>query len=152
MKRMTLLFLIGSTCVAALGCGSGDGGATTMKRAETTIAPPVVLNPGEECGKPRARPPEIVLACADWGMRLTRLTWRTWGAKVATATGAISVIGCDPDCASDNRLYLYKVDVRAVQPMTCPGGRRQYAFINYSVSDDHFDEHRPDDGTRGYTC
>lgn len=137
LPRLAALVVVGILA----GCGSSNDSAA--KRSPVLKA---------ECGKPAPRPSEIVLTCADGGMRLTGLMWGTWGGKVATGSGTIAVRGCDPSCAADNRTYSYAVNVSAHQVVTCPNGTRQYAFIEYSVTDGDTDSHRPNDGTQGYNC
>jgi hypothetical protein len=145
MRRVAFL----ASLVLVAGCGGSSGGRTTTRDA-TAPRGEVVL--AADCGKPEPRPATIVLACADAGMTLDGLQWKGWGKAVATATGAINVKGCDPGCADDNRTYTYAVTVEAHQVVTCPGSRRQYAFIRYRVTDDRFDKNRPDDEDRGYDC
>jgi hypothetical protein len=135
VRRLVLLTLV------LCGCGSHAAAAGTRA---------VVLRP--ECGKAVARPARIVLTCADAGMSLAGLRWTGWGREIATATGAITVHGCDPDCADDNRLYSYRVRVTAHDPVTCTDGSRQYAFIRVDVTDPHHDPNRPVGGDTGFDC
>jgi hypothetical protein len=75
--------------------------AGTVK--EGPIDPPHGL-PGVECGENtrgfRARylPVEIGIACADNGIRATRLTWEGWTAKRALARGVYVQNDCKPSC------------------------------------------------------
>jgi hypothetical protein len=67
----------------------------------------VVLN----CqGQPRVRPGSYVLACADANDYLTRLSWRSWGPGLASATGVQKENDCVPDCASGH-FRSYPVNV-----------------------------------------
>jgi hypothetical protein len=40
-----------------------------------------------------------VLACADYGIRATQLTWASWSQTSASGVGVISEDNCTPNCA-----------------------------------------------------
>ena len=57
----------------------------------------VVLN----ClGRAQVRPRKFIITCADANDYLTRLTWSTWGPRVALGRGVEWVNNCSPNCAS----------------------------------------------------
>jgi hypothetical protein len=89
-----------------------------------------VLNTG--FATPRARPSTIALT-GDGALLLERLAWRHWASRIATATRVIKIRNCRPDCATADHTYVYRVQVSAHQVVTCPNGRRQYAFLRYAV-------------------
>jgi hypothetical protein len=126
------------------GCGGKNDQAASPR--------PVVLYPGANCGPAAAKPDAFTITCADGGISFAGLKWQGWGGRIATATGVVNVAGCDPDCADDNRTYTYAIKVTAHQPVDCPGGRRQYAFISWDVTDDHVDSNTPQGSTIGYDC
>ena len=67
----------------------------------------VVLN----CqNRAQVRPSSYVLACADANDYLTRLSWKSWGPGLASATGVQKENDCVPDCASGH-FHSYPVDV-----------------------------------------
>jgi hypothetical protein len=142
--RGGILVLLAAAVVFA-GCGDSSSPDNSATKTRT-----VVLH--TDCGKPTAKPQTIVLACADYGLQLRGLKWSHWGDRRANAKGTIDIHGCDPDCADDNRTYTYTVEVTAHQPITCSDGERRYAYINYAITGSRYDEHRPDDDTRGYDC
>lgn len=79
--------------------------ATATAASATASAPPRVRV--QECGLfPRVRPATSVLTCADAGLRLTRLTWRSWGGRSAVATGSEVINICYPSCAHGNKVTL----------------------------------------------
>ena len=49
---------------------------------------------------PQVRPASIVIACADANFYVDHLRWKTWGARVATATGMAHQNDCKPNCAA----------------------------------------------------
>lgn len=53
----------------------------------------------EDCGKAGVRPDGIVLTCADFGLYINGLDWKSWGERKARATGVIHAKNCDPSCA-----------------------------------------------------
>lgn len=79
-----------------------------------------------QCGKPGVqRPDEIVLTCADAGLRVEQLRWSRWGGPVAVARGVQMAKDCDPDCAS-GRLQATPATVRFIKPRRCPGSTEMY--------------------------
>lgn len=57
-----------------------------------------------DCEFPVQRPEEIMLTCADGGMIVTDIKWKTWTATGATGTGTYSQNMCDPNCAEGTRV------------------------------------------------
>jgi len=94
-----------------------------------------------DCEFPVQRPEEIMLTCADGGMIVTDITWKTWTMTGATGTGAYSQNMCDPSCAEGVRVeasvnlklsdlteqggkyYLRTLDVRTTDGKDFPWGR-----------------------------
>jgi len=144
--------LVVAFAVAMAGCGTNTVTVTTpAAKAPTEPARPVQMNICD--GRTyEVRPSEVILTCGDGGWRLSALRWSNWGRSIAKATGIFQVQGCDPDCADDNRTYSYDVSVEAHQPVTCPDGRRQYAWLDWTITGGPLDQNRPDDGTRGVDC
>jgi hypothetical protein len=60
--------------------------------------------------KPRVRPTEYVIECADANDQLTGLHWTTWGPANAVGTGLESLNDCNPSCA-DGHPHNYAVSV-----------------------------------------
>jgi hypothetical protein len=137
---------------ALAGCGSTKTVAVQSAAAKRAHAARPVQIPQCDGRTYEARPREVIVTCADAGWRLSALAWMGWGKPIAKATGLFEVQGCDPDCADDNRTYRYEATLRAHQPVTCPDGRRQYAWIDWTITGGPYDKNRPDDGTQGYDC
>lgn len=72
--------------------------ATTVPT--TTVPIDTTIGVYGNCTTPSVEPAEIVLACGDYGERLTSLYWTSWTATSATAVGTLVYNDCTPDCAS----------------------------------------------------
>lgn len=79
------------------------------------------------------RPAGIVIACGDGNFWLNRLTWKTWGAKSATATGVGHLNDCTPYCYSGH-FHAYRISIRFSDVVTCGGTRPEYARITWRWS------------------
>ena len=93
-----------------------------------------------DCEFPVQRPEEIMLTCADGGMIVTDITWKTWTSKQALGIGIYSQNMCEPSCAEGSRvdvpitiklseLFDYKgrnvlktLDIQAVGGRELPNG------------------------------
>jgi len=74
------------------------------------------------CGGATSRPSTFVVACGDGNYQLRGLHWRTWGARIATATGWAHINDCVPYCAA-GRFHSYPVRLRASRRADCSNGR-----------------------------
>ena len=93
MIMKSVLFTgIAAGALALTACSSAGGQAA----ASSPPAPsPVVY----DCaGPPQTRPASFVLACADAGAVLTKITWSSWSAAGARGTGQLAVNNCQPTC------------------------------------------------------
>ena len=52
------------------------------------------------CEMVTARPTEVTTNCADFGIAIRKIEWRTWTANGAVGKGSYQVNNCNPDCAS----------------------------------------------------
>ncbi|WP_156959638.1 hypothetical protein [Nocardia sp. BMG51109] len=103
-----------SAVLMAAGCGGEDAGAT-----KSAAAAPVANTPPEVIGcsfdKPAVRPPDLILACADLGVRVERIEWQSWGPDKAEGDGIEHLNTCDPNCAAghfiDKPVHLILSDV-----------------------------------------
>lgn len=73
-----------------------------------------VFFPGD-CKRNAYKPKSIQVFCADGGMLIQKITYRSYGAKRATGAGTATVKICEPNCAEgsterhDVRLTLSRV-------------------------------------------
>lgn len=110
-------------CVAALGLGLN--GAASASPAGRFSVRTVVLN----ClGHPQVRPGRFALACADANDYLTGLAWKSWGPRLASATGVQAVNDCVPYCAAGH-FHRYPVDVVLWHPAAAGPGSQRYTSI-----------------------
>jgi hypothetical protein len=75
----------------------------------------------EDCNKPEVRPDRIVLACADFGLYINHLDWKSWGGQKSRATGVIHARTCDPICPG-SPYRDFPVKVRYYKPRNRPCG------------------------------
>ena len=110
-------------CVLALGLGLN--GAASASPAGRFSVRTVVLN----ClGHPQVRPGRFTLACADANDYLTGLAWKSWGPRLASATGVQAVNDCVPYCAAGH-FHRYPVDVVLWHPAATGPGSQRYTSI-----------------------
>ena len=110
-------------CVAALGLGLN--GAASASPAGRFSVRTVVLN----ClGHPQVRPGRFTLACADANDYLTGLAWKSWGPRLASATGVQAVNDCVPYCAAGH-FHRYPVDVVLWHPAAAGPGSQRYTSV-----------------------
>ena len=122
-RRRLLPAAAAGICVAALGLGlNGSASASPAGRFSVRT---VVLN----ClGHPQVRPGRFTLACADANDYLTGLAWKSWGPRLASATGVQAVNDCVPYCAAGH-FHRYPVDVVLWHPAAAGPGSQRYASI-----------------------
>jgi len=86
----------------------------------------------DACGPIVSAPKSLVLACADANYGLVRLHWHGWGSGEATATAAVRVNDCTPNCAA-GRFHTYTVTVTADHLRAC-GSARTYERLTIVYS------------------
>jgi hypothetical protein len=109
--------VIAAIAVPGLGLGLGLGVGALSSTAQASSggavfarhfsATPVV----SDCqGQPQVRPSKLTLSCADGNDYLTGVSWTSWTAGLASATGTQEVNDCLPYCAAGH-FHSYPVDV-----------------------------------------
>jgi hypothetical protein len=113
-------------CVLAIGLGlNGAASATTSSASGMFSERTVVL----DClGHAQLRPDRFTLACADANDYLTRLHWKSWGSRLASATGVQEINDCVPYCAAGH-FHGYPVDVVLWRPAAAGPGSQRYTSI-----------------------
>lgn len=79
-------------------------------------------------GKPKVRPAEVVLACADANFGVRKLKWTGWGEPFAAATGVAYANDCTPNCAAGH-MHTYQAVLVVSGTQQCPGGRTAYSRV-----------------------
>jgi hypothetical protein len=94
-----------ATCLLALAvCGGAVTGTAVATKAPK--APTL-------CNKPRVEPNKIVITCADFGLVVTKINWRYWGAEKAKGAGVLT----DPQGGR----YPVNVTLQKVRARNCDG-------------------------------
>ncbi|BCK57467.1 hypothetical protein NWFMUON74_52390 [Nocardia wallacei] len=87
-----------SAVIALAGCGGQDTDAAGQSPTANEL-PEVIDCP---FGKPAVRPANVIMACADLGLRVERIDWKSWGPDRAEGDGVQHFNTCDPNCAAGN--------------------------------------------------
>ncbi len=147
--------IVAAIAVPALGLGLGLGTGGLIPAALASFRTPssgaaVADHFSEQAvaidcqGQPQVRPGNFTLACADGNDYLTRLSWTSWTAGRARATGVQEVNDCDPYCAAGH-FHGYPVAVIFRGSASVPGqpGRERYTkvTVRYRGARPDFDHH-----------
>ncbi|MBF6175238.1 hypothetical protein [Nocardia blacklockiae] len=97
VRRGLAVMAATAAALAVTGCG-GEG--STAGHASAANAEPEVIDCAFD--KPAVRPPNIIMACADLGLRVEQIQWKSWGPDRAEGDGVQHVNTCDPNCAAGN--------------------------------------------------
>lgn len=87
----------------------------------------------QECRTPAVMPAAVVLACADDNIYATRLHYKNYGQKTATATGLIHVNDCTPNCAA-GKFHIYPLKIAFKGLVRCSQGRLFYSRAEYTFT------------------
>jgi hypothetical protein len=71
------------------------------------------------------RPKKIIVACGDANFYFTNLTWSSWNAKQAIASGIANLNDCKPYCAAGH-FHTYRATVTLSLPRSCSDGVRAF--------------------------
>ncbi|MBR7839424.1 hypothetical protein KDL01_39560 [Actinospica durhamensis] len=90
----------------------------------------------EDCGTGAAltRPAALVLACADQGAWAKNLTWSSWTATKATATGTLTWHVCTPNCAESTKWDSTSAEVILTDPVAEPGNKVLFTKLELRVT------------------
>jgi hypothetical protein len=120
-----------------LGLGAGALNSAAQASSRTSSAGAVFARHFSErpvvvdcLGQPQVRPSEFTLSCADGNDYLTGVSWASWGAGLASATGVQEVDNCIPYCAAGH-FHGYPVDVVFWGGASLPGhpGSQRYTSV-----------------------
>ena len=93
---------------------------TSQEAPQTKSYPKLAGTWTYDCEFPVQRPEEIMLTCADGGMIVTDITWKTWTTTGATGTGTYSQNMCEPSCAEGSRVDV-PVTIKLSEPFEYKG-------------------------------
>ena len=119
----------------AAGSTQGVQDAPTSADPEATKSRSVAVAV-EDCGQGAAltRPGQLVLACADQGLWAKSLTWSSWSATSATATGVVTWRVCTPSCAESTKWDTASAQVTLTDPVSEPGDQILFTKLEMHVT------------------
>jgi hypothetical protein len=117
----------GAVLITALGTQA----AATASVAQAGASPAVMI-----CGTGPAltRPASMILTCGDDGELATGLTWSSWSASQATATGSVTWRNCTSLCADARGWASASADITLTDPLTEPGSGLLFTRLNLNVT------------------
>jgi len=119
--------------ITAARHGVGYWLATTARLLPPPTLVPSVLDQCNQPGSaPSIEPTTIVLACADANALLTHLSWSTWTATGAAATGFFTFNLCRPDCAQGTFISV-PARIQLNYPIETSTGQ-EFATVSYSYA------------------
>jgi hypothetical protein len=93
----------------------------------------------KDCSVPRERPTRIVLRCADFGILINGIRWKSWESRSAKGRGRLHFRTCRPSCEA----YPVEIELHKVRPELCED-RRLLMFQRVRLS---FPRQDPKSGT-----
>lgn len=99
--RVRIGCCVATAVIAAVaGCSSSHTSSTAagVRTAGQSDALPEVVDCSFD--KPAVRPPNLILACADLGVQVEKITWKSWAADKAEGDGTERDNTCTPNCAA----------------------------------------------------
>jgi hypothetical protein len=120
--------MLAPTAAGASAATTGESAASAAKPAGTPAL--------EVCGQGPAvtRPSSVILTCADDGELAQHLTWTSWGATRAAATGIVTWRGGAKDLAESTRWEQARADIVLTSPVTEPGHRVLFTQLQLKVT------------------
>ncbi len=95
-----------ATVAAIMAINPSMATKTSQEAPQTKNYPDLPGTWTYDCEIPVQRPAEIMLTCADGGMIVTDITWKTWTSKQALGIGIYSQNMCEPSCAEGSRVEV----------------------------------------------
>lgn len=106
--------------------------STTTTSVSPTTAPPSVDRSIEvygDCQSPSLEPGSIILTCADAGVVVQDLHWRSWTARSAVAVGTLVYNDCTPSCAEGHFHDVANTTITLTVPVKDPSGQLVWSEI-----------------------
>ena len=85
------------------------------------------------CTSSKARPPSIVIACADDNLSLTHLSWTSFGGATAQGKGDYYANDCTPSCVA-GKFHSYPVKVVLSKAMPCKDHHDDYQLASLTFT------------------
>jgi hypothetical protein len=118
---------------SAAGASAATAGQSTAGATTPTVGAKPTL---EVCGQGHAvtRPSSVILTCADDGELAEHLTWTSWGATRATASGIVTWRTGARDLAGSTRWDRTRANIVLTNPVTKPGHRTLFTQLELHVT------------------
>lgn len=72
------------------------------------------------CGTLSQKPASLTIYCADAGVSVVKIAWKSWGKNGATGTGTYSANNCTPTCAGGTFINA-PVTIKLAPPTSIKG-------------------------------
>ncbi|HLJ98804.1 MAG TPA: hypothetical protein VKU39_02725 [Streptosporangiaceae bacterium] len=134
---MKIRVVVAGTFVAltAGGCGTASQPAVNGPTGSGAMATPMVFDCLDHAV---VKPRTYILACADNGSLLIRLSWTSWTSQQAVARGIHEVHDCTPSCANSTKWDYYPAVITVWRPEPVPGhaGKAYFSrlIVRYTTS------------------
>ena len=86
-----------------------------------------------DCRHEAYKPRQIVIACGDGNLYVTRLHWSHWRTGSALGTGTAHANDCTPNCAAGH-FHTYRAQIKLSKPATCGNGVRQFTSLRFTYT------------------
>jgi hypothetical protein len=96
--------------------------STEAASSTTNALPDTAIDVYGNCTSPSVEPSEIVLTCADAGVRAQNLHWTSWTGAIATAVGTLTYNDCMPSCAGGHFHTITGDQITLTDPLHGSGG------------------------------
>ena len=90
ISTSVIISLIATTALATFGV------TTSQASGYPTVSSAVYAT---NCGTLSQKPTSLTIYCADAGVSVIKIVWKSWGKNGATGTGVYSANNCTPTCA-----------------------------------------------------
>jgi hypothetical protein len=119
--------------MALVACGDDDTDESTTSTATSGGAGSDVVFPSNCTSGATAEPASVVVTCADSGITVSELEWRSWGEETASGTGLAHVNDCDPDCVAGEITTYEDAQLTLSRVKDCDSAR-QYTRLELSYA------------------
>lgn len=96
-------------------------GASLLTAPATQALPPGETGIVDCNGAVVTKPRQMTIACADGGVALTGITWKSWSANAAKGTGTLTWNTCLPKTCAAGIVQKYRVKITLGDLASAPG-------------------------------
>jgi hypothetical protein len=116
---------------AATPAAAGGPASAVTASAPAPTGPPIDTNVKVygDCQTPTIEPTEMILTCADAGVRIEGLHWTSWTNVSASAIGTLVYNDCTPTCAGGQFHYVPNAQVTLSVPVVGAAGQVVWSMV-----------------------